>query len=234
MIHETPVYMNVKFQEIKNQIQTLKNTAGIYFWKNKKGDLIYIGKASDLQKRLLSYLKENSSIDVKTKKLQAEIDSVDWIITHSEIEALLLEAVMIKKHKPKFNVRLKDDKKYPYICVSVSEDYPRVFITRNTNQKLNLYFGPYSDVKTTRFIVNFIHKIFRIRKKNLKLPLKTLQRPCLNFYMNRCLAPCQGNVDIEEYRKIVSQVIQFLKGEKKKLILYLEKKNANTCRRNGI
>ena len=216
--------MKAHFIQIKDQIQVLKNTSGVYFWKDKLDCIIYIGKANDLQKRLLSYLKEISALDIKTKKLQEEISSVDWIITNSQTEALLLEANMIKKHKPKYNIRLKDDKKYPYICVSTSEDYPRVFITRNINQKSNLYFGPYSDGKNTRFLLDLVHKIFPIRKKNLKLPLKTKQRPCLNFYMKRCLAPCQGNIDKQEYNEIVLQVIQFLKGKKEELKKYLEEK----------
>jgi len=147
--------------------------------------------------------------------LQKEIFDLEWIITASETDALVLEATLIKKYSPKYNVRLKDDKRYPWICVTVSESFPRVFIARNPKDDGNRYFGPFVDVRATRHFLQTIYKIFPVRKKNLKLPLKKPARPCVNFHIGRCLGPCQGNVSREEYGKLVEQILFFLDGNKK-------------------
>ncbi len=217
--------MTLPFEEnelLKEKIRNLKNSSGCYLWKNRHSEIIYVGKATDLAQRVRSYLNTNQA-DLKTQYLQNEIYDLDWILTNSEIEALILEANLIKKHNPKFNVRLKDDKKYPYICVSTDEMYPMVYLTRNVKEDGRKYFGPFTDVKATRDLLSVIHKFFPIRKTFQKLPAKP-KRPCINFQIGRCIAPCTGNVSREEYSVIVNQVLKFLEGKKDELIKELKTK----------
>ncbi|TGK42743.1 excinuclease ABC subunit UvrC, partial [Leptospira gomenensis] len=208
---------------ILEKIKNLGISPGCYLWKSRKGEVLYVGKAKNLEKRVRNYLKENHP-DVKTRALQREIFDLDWIATGTEKEALILEATLIKKHNPRFNVRLKDDKKYPYICVSLSEPFPMVYVTRKLKDNGDRYFGPYSDVRSTRETLDIILRIFPIRKTRQILPLPKPRRPCLNFDMGRCLAPCRGTVSQEEYKIVVDQVIQFLEGKKESLASDLSSK----------
>jgi len=184
---------------------------GCYLWKDNKGEVIYIGKAKNLRARLKSYLNENNH-DIKTEMLMSSACDLEWIITGNEIEALLLEANLVKKHNPRYNVRLKDDKRYPYICVSTADPYPLVFLTRTVKNKKNRYFGPYTNVRAARNTLALIHKIFPVRKTSQKLPLKKPRRPCINYHIKRCLGPCQGNIPIEEYSLLIDEIILFLEG----------------------
>jgi excinuclease ABC subunit C len=208
---------------ILEKIKNLKDEPGCYLWKDKKGDVIYVGKAIRLANRIRSYLNPNIS-DVKTRHLQLEIHDLDWIVTSNEVEALILESTLVKKYNPKFNVRLKDDKKFPYICVSTSEAYPMVFLSRRPRANGDRYFGPYTDGRSARDAIQILHKIFPIRKTKLKLPLAKPQRPCLNFHIGRCLGPCQGNVPEDTYNEMITRVIQFLEGKKDVLIDNLKKR----------
>ncbi|MBE7411724.1 MAG: excinuclease ABC subunit UvrC [Leptospiraceae bacterium] len=220
--------MSFLFEEnivLKEKIKNLKNSSGCYLWKNKNSEIIYVGKATDISSRVRSYLNPNQS-DLKTRYLQSEIYDLDWILTNSEVEALILEANLIKKYNPRFNVRLKDDKKYPYICVSTDEEFPMVYLTRNVKDDKKKYFGPFTDVKGARDLLSVIHKFFPIRKTYQKLPAKP-KRPCINFQMGRCLAPCTGKVTQDEYWVIVNQVLKFLEGKKEDLIKELKLKMGN-------
>ena len=207
---------------IKQKIKNLGDESGCYLWKDKQDSVIYVGKALKLSDRVRSYLNPNIS-DIKTLSLQSEIHDLEWIITNTEHEALILEASLIKKYFPKFNIRLKDDKRYPFICVSLDEMFPMVYLTRKVKADGKKYFGPYTDVKATRDLLNLILKIFPIRKTPLKLPLKKPQKPCLNFHIKRCLGPCKGDVSKEEYGNVVNQVIKFLDGKKEDLVRELKK-----------
>jgi excinuclease ABC subunit C len=207
---------------IKQKIKNLGEESGCYLWKDKQDTVIYVGKALKLSDRVRSYLNPNIS-DIKTLSLQSEIHDLEWIITNTEHEALILEASLIKKYFPKFNIRLKDDKRYPFICVSLDEMFPMVYLTRKVKADGKKYFGPYTDVKATRDLLNLILKIFPIRKTPLKLPLKKPQKPCLNFHIKRCLGPCKGDVSKEEYGNVVNQVIKFLDGKKEDLVRELKK-----------
>ncbi|MCC5816020.1 MAG: excinuclease ABC subunit UvrC [Leptospira sp.] len=207
----------MKNKLILEKIKNLGNQPGCYLWKDAKGDVIYVGKAIRLASRVRSYLNPNVK-DTKTRFLQVEIHDLDWFATTTEVEALILESTLIKKYNPKYNVRLKDDKRYPYICVSTSEDYPMVFLSRNPKLNGDRYFGPYTDSRAARDALQIIHKIFPVRKTKLKLPLAKPQRACLNFHMNRCLGPCQGNVPVEDYKTMIDQVLQFLDGKKEVLV----------------
>ena len=205
---------------LKEKIKNLSDSSGCYLWKNKSNDVIYVGKALRLSDRIRSYLNPNIS-DLKTLSLQGEIHDLDWIATHTEEEALILEDNLIKRYNPKFNIRLKDDKRYPLICVSTDEPYPMVYLTRRMKADKKKYFGPYTDVKAARDLLDTIHKVFPIRKTPLKLPLAKPARPCLNFHIKRCLGPCQGNISVEEYSVIVDQIVKFLEGKKESLLAEL-------------
>lgn len=214
---------HLAFPFIREKIKNLSDTPGCYLWKNEAGEIIYVGKALKLSDRVRSYLNPNIT-DTKTLSLQSEIFDFDWIATHNEEEALILEATLIKKYSPRYNVRLKDDKRYPYICISIDEMYPMVYLTRNVKNDNRRYFGPYTDTRATRDILNLIHKVFPVRKVVQKLPLSKPRRPCLNFHIKRCLGPCQGNVPKEDYDLMIKQVIQFLEGKKETIEKDLKEK----------
>ena len=197
---------------IREAVKRSPEKPGCYFWKSTTGEILYVGKAKNLKNRLHSYIRGNSD-NIRIFNMLEQARSIEYIITQTENEALLLEANIVKRHAPRFNVRLKDDKSYPYLCISISEAFPQIFITRNIKDDNKLYFGPYSDVKATRATLAMIHKIFPIRKVRQKLPLKRAIRPCMNFHINRCLAPCQKNVSEEEYRKIINEILLFLEGK---------------------
>ncbi len=209
-------------KSIQEKIKNLGSVPGCYLWKNRLGDVIYVGKAIKLESRIRSYLNPNHP-DRKTRSLFIEIMDLDWIVTRTESEALILEATLIKKYNPKYNVRLKDDKRYPFICVSLSEPYPMVFMTRKVKDNGDRFFGPFTDVKAARDTLELIHRIFPVRKTKLKLPLAKPQRPCLNFFMQRCLGPCQGNVTTETYQELISEILSFLEGKKEGLVQSLKK-----------
>ncbi|MCB1143380.1 MAG: excinuclease ABC subunit UvrC [Leptospiraceae bacterium] len=208
---------------IQLKLKTLGDLPGVYLWKNSENQVIYVGKAIKLRQRIRSYLNPKG-LDMKTLSLHFEISDLDWMITNNEVEALILEANLIKKFNPKYNIRLKDDKKYPFLCISTDEMYPRIFLTRNVRSDGKKYFGPFTDVRATRELLALIQKIFPIRKTPLSLPVKKPVRPCLNFHIKRCLAPCQGNVPVEEYSEIINQIIDFLSGNKSGLIKQLRQK----------
>ena len=214
--------------EIEAAVRRAPQCSGCYFWKSKLDDILYIGKAQNLRARLQSYLREKGNTDnLRIQNMLAQARSIEWITTQNENEALLLEANLVKKHAPRFNVRLKDDKRYPYLCLSLSEKYPQLFLTRRRREDGNLYYGPYSDVKATRATLAMLHKIFPIRKVRQKLPLKKERRPCINFHIQRCLAPCQGNIPQEEYRKIVDEIVLFLDGKTDMLETQLQERMAS-------
>ncbi len=208
---------------LKNKIRNLSGQSGCYLWKNESDDVIYVGKALDLSDRVSSYLSP-SITDLKTLSLQKEIFDLDWIITGSEEEALILEATLIKKYSPKYNIRLKDDKKYPYLCISTNEKFPMIYLTRNIKSDGKKYFGPFTEVKSARDLLSLVHRIFPIRKTVQTLPLKKPGRPCLNFHIKRCLGPCTGNVSEQEYNEIIMQIMRFLEGKKSELIIDLQKR----------
>ncbi len=197
--------------QLKNKINALPDTPGAYLMKNRKGEVIYIGKARSLRKRVASYFNRTER-DPKTSALVKNIDSIDYIATDSEIEALLLENTLIKENRPRFNVRLKDDKRYPYIAVTLAEDYPRVIFTRKLSDPSNRYFGPYTDARAARNIVETINRIFKLKTCTRELPLRENERPCINFQMKRCQGVCQNLITGEEYRMIVDSAISFLEG----------------------
>ncbi len=198
-----------------DKVKNSPSDSGVYFWKDSLGGILYIGKAGKLRNRLRQYLV---SSDYKTRFLMEKAADVEWIATSNETEALILENNLIKKHHPPYNIRLKDDKNYPYICVSTGESFPRVFITRKKKNPKHTYFGPFADARAVHHLIEIIHRVFPIRKRNLKLPMKTPQRPCVNYHIGRCWAPCTGKVDTEEYGHLVESILDFLNGKREEIL----------------
>ncbi len=195
---------------------------GVYLWFENEGAAkpLYVGKAQNLRSRLKQYL---ASDDLKTTFLMRRARHIEWIATENETEALLLENNLIKKHKPLYNVRLKDDKQYPYICISTSEPFPRIYLTRRRVPG-NLYFGPFSKVQVARDKIQLALDLFPLRRRPLKLPLAKPAKPCLNYHLKKCMAPCAWKISEEDYAKIVKDVIAFISGKNGEARRFIEKR----------
>ncbi|MBI5208234.1 MAG: excinuclease ABC subunit C, partial [Candidatus Firestonebacteria bacterium] len=209
------MYEEIHFK--KSLIADIPQLPGIYIMKDINDEVIYIGKAIFLKKRLQSYFTRANN--TKTARLVASIHSIDYITTDNEIEALILECNLIKKYKPKYNIELKDDKKYPYIKIT-SEKYPRVFISRDVRKDNALYFGPYTNVKLLRENMRFIREVFPIRICNSFRN----KRACLNYHIKKCPAPCENKITQEDYKKIIDELKLFLEGKSSELIHILKNK----------
>lgn len=202
----------------ENLAQTLKclpNSAGCYLYYDKDGTVIYVGKAKNLKKRIKSYFRK--TVDrLKTQILVSHIERLEYILTDSEAEALILESQLIKKYKPKYNILLKDDKKYPYFLIT-DEDYPRITVVRkkNLNPDKGRYYGPYTDARAMYSTLDFLKKIFPL--KQCKTP-KFKNRPCIYYDIGRCMAPCQNKISSDEYKNIIAQAELFLKGKQSELL----------------
>ncbi|MCM1265558.1 MAG: excinuclease ABC subunit UvrC [Candidatus Gastranaerophilales bacterium] len=202
-------------KELAESLKLVPTLPGCYLYYNKYGDIIYVGKAKNLKKRVSSYFHKKHD-RVKVAVLVSKIERMEYIITDSEVEALILEAHLIKKHKPRYNILLKDDKKYPYFLIT-DEDYPRIVVVRkkNINPDKGRYYGPYTNGRAMYSTLDFLKKIFPL--KQCKTP-KFSNRPCLYYHIGKCMAPCQGKVTPEEYQNLVSQVELFLSGKQTELI----------------
>ena len=208
-------------ERIKEKIKEAPHLPGVYIFK-EDGIPLYIGKASDLKQRLENYLHNQES--PRFRVLSKRATELEIIITRNEAEALLFEANLIKKFQPRYNIRLKDDKKYPYIKITTNEVYPRIALTRNLKEEGITIFGPYTSAKAVRKTIRSIRKIFPIRTCKYKLPSKRTISPCMDYYIGKCVAPCiPGKVKEEEYQNLVKNVIQFLKGNTEELERKLER-----------
>ncbi len=193
------------------------NSPGVYLMKNAADHVIYVGKAQDLKKRLSSYFNKNGQKDIKTGVLVKKIATFETIITANENEALILESNLIKRYKPKYNVILKDDKRYPSLCLDINHPYPNLTIVRKPCADGALYFGPFTSSQSVRQTINIIHKTFKLRRCKTR-NFKNRSRPCLNYQMGTCLAPCCLDVSPKTYHEIVKEVTLFLKGRTSALI----------------
>jgi len=189
---------------------------GVYIMKDKAGKVIYVGKAKSLKNRIRSYLTEGSH--PKTRAMLSNVETIDYIVTNSEKEALLLEANLIKLHLPGYNIRLKDDKKYPYIKITIKEDFPTMIPTREINDKTAIYFGPYTGAKNMRGVLKSVTEIFPVRVCK-RMP----KRVCASYYIRTCPGPCEGKIEKEEYRKIIQEIIDFLSGRSNRVEKRLKK-----------
>ncbi|NNK58135.1 MAG: excinuclease ABC subunit UvrC [Desulfofustis sp.] len=203
-------------------LSSVPHAPGVYLMLDRSSTVLYVGKAKDLFKRLSSYIRFKGSAHNKTAVMLSKVHKVDLVLTNTEKEALILEASLIKRHRPRYNVILRDDKSYPLIKVTVQEEWPRVFMTRRKKNDKARYFGPYASSSSMWTTLNLLQTLFPLRRcKGTKL--KPRKRPCLNFQMNRCLAPCCGKIDNEPYRAMVDKAILFLEGRNRHLLQGLEK-----------
>ena len=194
---------------------------GVYIHRDSVGKVLYVGKSASLRNRLRSYFGSKKNLDAKTVDLVSRIDDFEYIVTESEQEALLLENSLIKKHKPKYNVRLKDDKTYPYIKVDLAEDFPRVYVTRRSANDGARYFGPFASAGSVRKTLDLLKRLFPYRSCT-KAITGTDDRPCLEFHIKRCIAPCTGYASKIDYSKVIDQVLMFLEGNTKEVVSELE------------
>ena len=204
---------------IEEELKKLPNKPGVYIMRDKDNKIIYVGKAISLRNRVRQYFRKNSR-SARIEKMISLIDHFEYIVVDNEAEALILECNLIKKNRPKFNVLLKDDKTYPYIKIDLASDYPTVFITRRIINDGSKYFGPYANPGAAREMVNFIKEKYKIRQCKT---LKTRDRACLNYHINKCLGPCMGYVSKEEYKKQIDEIIDLLEGKIEKVVKDLEK-----------
>ncbi len=211
-----------KKTELVKKIKTLPSSTGIYFYIDKNKEIIYIGKAINIRKRIKSYFYEKNASSDRAIKLLKKICDLDWIVTLSESDALILEDQMIKRHKPKYNILLKDDKSYPYIKITSKELFPRMMLTREIQKEQAHYFGPYTCAKEAKLTIETLRQQFPLRTSKMNLDGTKIYRPCLNFQMKKCLAPCNGEVDSTKYRKMVLQIIRILKGNTSELLRELQ------------
>ncbi len=209
-------------------LKTVPTDPGVYLMLNGKGKVIYVGKARDLRKRLTSYARQSGAEHSKTRAMVSRIEKIETIITATEKEALILEASLIKKHRPRYNVILRDDKSYPLIKVTVQEKWPRVFMTRRRAKDKARYFGPFSSVGAMWSTLKLLRSFFPLRLCKGK-EVKKRSRPCLNGQMHRCLAPCVAKVDNGKYQEIVREVLLVLEGRNRELLQGLQKKMAEAA-----
>ncbi|HOV15901.1 MAG TPA: excinuclease ABC subunit UvrC [Candidatus Cloacimonadota bacterium] len=207
--------------QILTKVQLLPEQSGVYIWKNSEGEVIYVGKAKSLKNRVKSYFSDSPK-DEKTKLLVNHIADLDYTITNSEAEAFLLEANLIKHYKPKYNVLLKDDKRYPFIKITLNEPFPRVLVTREVTKDGAKYFGPYTDAGSLRKTLRFLEWIFPLRNCTRKIPADKIiyTKACINHQLGKCLAPCIGGVTQSDYMKIVEIMLHFFKGMHQEIVDY--------------
>ena len=207
-------------ENLKQQLKLLPSLPGCYIYYNQDNEIIYVGKAKILKRRVMSYFNKKHHDSVKVQVLVSQIERLEYIITNTEVEALILESHLIKKHKPRYNILLKDDKKYPYFLIT-DEDFPRIQVVRkkNMNPEKGRYYGPYTDVRAMYSTLDFLKKIFPL--KQCKNP-KFKDRPCLYYHIGRCMAPCQNMVSSEDYKALVRQAELFLSGKQSELMEQLK------------
>lgn len=212
--------------DIQEHLKQLPSEPGVYLMKDKFNNIIYVGKAKVLKNRVRQYFQSSKNHSSKVKSMVKNIDRFEYIITDSELEALILECNLIKKYKPKYNVLLRDDKTYPYIKVTTNEDFPRVLKVRKVLKDKAKYFGPYTNTTAVNDTLDIIKSIYPIRTCNIDIEkaIKTNMRPCLNLHIKRCVGPCTGSVSKEEYNKMIEEIVLFLSGKEEKLINILKEK----------
>jgi len=207
--------------ELKTKLLNLPDNPGCYLFKDKTDQIIYIGKASSLKKRVKSYFQKTAH-DPKTEKLISHITDVDFIITNSEREALILESNLVKEHKPKYNIDLRDDKRYPFVKITVNEAFPRVLVVRRVTNDKAKYFGPYTSATSMRRTLKLLRKIFPIRSCSLELPSKRKYRVCLDYFIGHCGGCCEDLVTSENYKMMIDEVILFLSGRSTEIVTRLK------------
>ncbi len=214
---------------LQEKLNYLPAEPGVYIYKNTQGKIIYVGKARSLRSRVRSYFQDSRPLDPKTQRLVSEIADLEYIVTDSEVEALILESTLVKRNQPRYNINLKDDKSFPYLKLTVNESYPRIFITRRIKKDGALYYGPFLPASYARQTLKLVNKYFKLRTCNLDIN-GMLARPCLDYQMKRCLGPCvAGLCTQEQYRHAVEDVKLLLSGKTDELIRGLERRMAQAA-----
>jgi len=208
---------------LEEKIKAMPTNPGVYLMRDGEGKILYVGKASSLARRVRSYVGPNAKLHAITPQLMPRVRDIDYIITDNAVEALILENNLIKKHMPRYNIKLKDDKRYPFLKLTV-EDFPRISMTRNVQRDDAKYFGPYTHAKATKQTLKEITKAFPVRTCDLVIEEGKFSRPCLDFHIGRCLGPCTGEVTKEEYQEVVKNINHFLKGNGKVVLRELTEK----------
>jgi excinuclease ABC subunit C len=204
---------------VERQRRELPDQPGVYLFKDRRGTVLYVGKATSIRKRVAGHFSGRSS-----GEMVGRITSIDFLVTETEAEALLAEQQFIKRHRPRFNIRLRDDKSYPYIGISLDEEFPRVYFTRERHRSARIYFGPYSSAKRVRETLDLLGRLFQYRTCEGSEPGRRSGVPCLDYYIKRCAAPCVGYVDREEYRRGIDAIVDFLSGRYRDVERDLERK----------
>ncbi|MEA1959000.1 MAG: excinuclease ABC subunit UvrC [Chloroflexota bacterium] len=204
-------------RRFEKQLDALPQKPGVYLFRDASGNVLYVGKAANLRNRVRSYFSTVEDLPPKQKRLQSHIGDFEFIVTDSDQEALILECNLIKKHRPRYNVRLKDDKTYPYLKIDLYNDWPRVYVTRRVERDGSRYFGPYASAQSVRRTLNLLKQLFPFRSCK-KVITGNERRPCLEYYIHRCCGPCVGDIGREEYRAVIDQVIMFLDGKRESVL----------------
>ena len=210
--------------DVQEELKKLPNCPGVYIMHDEWDHIIYVGKAINLHNRVRSYFRPNIGRGPQIDKMVSLISRFEYIVTDSELEALVLENNLIKEHRPKYNTMLKDDKTYPYIKVTVSEEFPRVLFSRQMKKDRSRYFGPYTSAGAVKDTIELINKLYQLRTCNRNLPKDCgNDRACLNYHIKQCLAPCQGLVSKEDYQRQVKKALDFLNGSYQDTLKELER-----------
>ena len=216
--------MERQVSKLEDKLKTLPAKPGVYLFRDAGGEVLYIGKAKSLRPRVRSYFQAAADTRSTMTQLPGRVADVEVIVTDTEVEALHLEQNLVKRHRPPFNVRLRDDKSFPYIAVTVEDEYPRVMFTRERHRRGVVYFGPYANAKKVRETLDVLNRVFPYRPCEGPKPGRHSGIPCLDYHIERCLAPCVGYVSKEDYRNVIDGVIEFLSGETEPIVRQLEAK----------
>jgi excinuclease ABC subunit C len=216
-------------QDLSEQLRGLPAKPGVYLFRDERDEVLYVGKAKSLRPRVRSYFQKGTDGRPGSAQLRERIQRIEVIVTGSEVEALHLEQNLVKRYRPPFNVRLRDDKSFPYIAVTVDDEYPRVMFTRERHRRGVWYFGPYANAKKVRETLDVLNRVFQFRPCEGPKPGRHSGIPCLDYHIERCTAPCVGYISKEDYRAIIDGVIEFLSGDTKPIVRELERKMRNAA-----
>ncbi|MSQ21959.1 MAG: excinuclease ABC subunit C, partial [Dehalococcoidia bacterium] len=220
--------MTMTAQAIADRLRATPTEPGVYIMRGEGGEVLYVGKASILRNRLRSYFGSPVNLAPKIRNLVGHIADFEYVVTETETEALILENTLIKRYKPQYNARLKDDKTYPYIKIDLAEEFPQVYFTRRVLQDGARYFGPFASAWSVRTTMDLLKKLFPYRSCTKPIT-GTDARPCLEYYIHRCAGPCIGAASKEEYRQIIGQVILFMEGKTERVVRDLRQKMAGAA-----
>src|ERR687895_1294306 len=210
--------------QVEHQLKRLPAKPGVYLFRDSRGDVLYVGKAKSLRPRVRSYFQASKDTRATIQQLPERVADIEVIVTANEVEALHLEQNLVKRHRPPFNVRLRDDKSFPYIAVTVQDEFPRVMFTRERHRRGVVYFGPYANAKKVRETLDVLNRVFRYRPCEGPQPGRHSGIPCLDYHIERCLAPCVNYVSKEDYRAVIDGVVEFLSGNTRPIVRELEQK----------